>query len=130
MGSDDLQRVDLLIKKMEESLPIPVRVTPETLKMIQGKDDKYQPDHVFFINKIIYGGDEIGITCIFQPNPERNIRVGASLTHLRVVDDHPLAEEIKDYQRKRSIRLALQDWKKGKVKHLAKKKSKKKGFGK
>ena len=37
MSIDDPRKVRLLIEKMEASLPIPVRATPETLKIAETK---------------------------------------------------------------------------------------------
>jgi hypothetical protein len=129
MAIDNLQQVDSLIKKMKASLPIPVRATPETLKALEDKGDKYKLDHEFLINEIIYSGDEGGILCCLDPAPGSKAVCISSLTHLRIGDDHPLAKEIKDYQRTRVMRLALQNGKRGKAMRLAKQMSKKKGFG-
>jgi len=63
MSIDDPRQVRFLIEKMEASLPIPVRATPETLKIAETKGERYKPDHQFSIDKIFYTGDEGGIIC-------------------------------------------------------------------
>jgi len=49
MSIDDPRQVRFLIEKMEASLPIPVRATPETLKLAETKGERYKPDHQFSI---------------------------------------------------------------------------------
>jgi hypothetical protein len=49
MSIDDPDKFVLLIEKMEASLPIPVRATPETLKLAETKGERYKPDHQFSI---------------------------------------------------------------------------------
>jgi hypothetical protein len=49
-----------------------------------------------------------------------------SLTHLRIDNDHPLAADIQSYQKKRSMRIALQDGKTGKALRIAKQNRRKK----
>jgi hypothetical protein len=129
MAIDNAQQVESLMQKMEASLPIPIRGTPELFKALDDKGDQYRLDHEFLIEKIFYAGDEGGILCCLEPAPDEPSVCVSSLTHLRIGDDHPLAEEIKDYQRKRVIGLALQHGKRGKAMRLAKKGTKKKGFG-
>jgi hypothetical protein len=48
---------------------------------------------------------------------------------LSIDEDHPLAEEIQKYQRKRLIGMALRDKKIGKARRLLKGIKQKKGFG-
>jgi hypothetical protein len=61
--------------------------------------------------------------------PTAKSLVCASLTHLKIVNNHPLADEIQVYQKKRAMLLALEDGKKGKAKRLAQQSRPKKGFG-
>jgi hypothetical protein len=130
MSIDDPVQVRSLMKKMEASLPIPVRATPEVLKAVESKGDRYKPDHEFLIEKIFYSGDEGGILCTLHSDDDKKSQIVASLTHLRIGDDHPLAVEIRAYQHKRSMRIALQDGKTGKALRIAKQNRPKKGFGK
>ena len=129
MTIDNPQEVKSLIKKMEAILPIPVRGTPELLKTLANQGDKYKPDHEFLIEKILYAGDEGGISCVLKLAPTAKSLVCASLTHLRIANNHPLADEIQTYQKKRAMCVALEDGKKGKAKRLAQQSRPKKGFG-
>jgi hypothetical protein len=130
MSIDDPAQVRSLMEKMEASLPIPVRATPEVLKAVESKGDRYKPDHEFLIEKIVYSGDEGGILCALHSDDKKKSQIVASLTHLRIGDDHPLAVDIRSYQKKRSMRLALENNQKGKALRIAKQNRPKKGFKK
>ena len=91
--------------------------------------DNFSKEHIFVVESVGYAGDEGGIMCVLKTDVNGKAVYGLSLTHLRIQEDHPLAEEIKNYQRKRVRRLALQDGKMGKAQRLAKQFKKKKGFG-
>lgn len=130
MSIDNPVQVRSLMEKMEASLPIPIRATPEVLKAVESKGDRYKLDHEFLIEKIFYSGDEGGILCALHSDDNKQSQIVASLTHLRIGDDHPLAVEIRAYQHKRSMRIALQDGKTGKARPIAKQNRPKKGFGK
>ncbi|NCR42829.1 MAG: hypothetical protein GPJ02_00640 [Microcystis aeruginosa G13-12] len=130
MSIDDPRQVRFLIEKMEASLPIPVRATPETLKLAETKGERYKPDHQFSIDKIFYTGDEGGIICSLKNELGKQTGLVCSLTHLRIDNDHPLAADIQSYQKKRSMRIALQDGKTGKALRIAKQNRPNKGFGK
>jgi hypothetical protein len=129
MAIDNQKQANNLIKKMEESLPIPVYATPQLLKTMEKQGEQYKPDREFMIEKILYAGDDGGITCFLKLEPGQKTLFGVSLTHLKIGNDHPLAPEIQDYQKKRTIRLALEAGKTGKAVRLAKQSKKKKGFG-
>ena len=107
MSIDDPRQVRLLIEKMEASLPIPVRATPETLKIAETKGERYKPDHQFSIDKIFYTGDEGGIICFLKNELGKQTGLIRSLTHLRIDNDHPLAADIQSYQKKRSMPAIL-----------------------
>jgi len=108
MSIDDPRQVRFLIEKMEASLPIPVRATPETLKIAETKGERYKPDHQFSIDKIFYTGDEGGIICSLKNESGKQTILVCSLTHL----------------------IALQDGKTGKALRIAKQNRPNKGFGK
>lgn len=126
---DNYEQAIALIEKMEASLPIPMKVTPECLQKIKKEGDKFSRDHIFMVESVGYAGDEGGIMCVLKADVNDKAVYGLSLTHLRIQDDHPLAAEIKSYQRKRVMRIALVDGKISKAQRLAKQFKKKKGFG-
>ncbi|MFM7576945.1 MAG: hypothetical protein ACKN9E_10545 [Microcystaceae cyanobacterium] len=126
---DNYEQAIALLEKMKASLPIPIKVTPESMQRMGKEGDKFSRDHIFMVESVLYAGDEGGIMCMLKTDIDDKAMYGLSLTHLRIQEDHPLAEEIKNYQRKRVMRLALQDGKVGKAQRLAKQFKKKKGFG-
>lgn len=126
---DNYEQAIALMEKMRDCLPIPTKITPESGQILREQGSVFSRDHIFTIKDVYYAGDEGGILCVIQPGDEEEIKHFFSLTHLRIQDDHPLAEEIKNYQRKRVMRLALENGKTGKAQRLAKRFKKKKGFG-
>lgn len=124
---DNYKQAIALVEKMEACLPIPIRGTPELIEMLQEQGKMFLKNHIFEIEKVLYGGDEGGIFCSLKEDKDQGSAI-VSLTHLRIADDHPLAREIKDYQHKRCMQLAMADGKMGKAKRLAKKTKPKKGF--
>lgn len=127
---DNYEEAIALTQKMEAQLPIWVHPTPQLLKTIEEKGEKrYKTTDLFEIDSLFYAGDMGGITCTFKADPEGKVAISASLTHLRIPKDHPLALEIEAYQKRRVFRLALADAKKGKARRLAMKNRPKKGFG-
>lgn len=106
---DDPIETRQLYLEMESSLPIAVRFNEQGLKglkaqgvNIEGNGDGY------WIEKLMYSGDMGGILCtiktkkLFQSN-----QTVISITHLKVDPAHPLAERIKEYQKKRALTLAI-----------------------
>jgi hypothetical protein len=126
---DNYEQAIALIDKMKASLPILIKITPEAKQKLGKQASNLSKDHIFTIDGVYYTGDEGGIICSIQVDPEGKEKHFVSLTHLRIQDDHPLAEEIKNYQRQRVERIAIQDGKMGKARRLAKQAKKKKGFG-
>lgn len=122
------QAIDLM-ERMRDYLPIQTKITPESAQMLRKQGSYFSRDHIFTIKEVYYAGDEGGILCVIQSGDDEEIKHFFSLTHLRIQEDHFLTEEIKNYQRKRAMRLALQDGKTGKARRLAKQAKKKKGFG-
>ena len=126
---DNYEQAIALLEKMKASLPIPIKVTPESMQRMGKEGDKFSRDHIFMVESVLYAGDEGGIMCMLKTDIDDKAMYGLSLTHLRIQEDHPLAEEIKSYQRKRVARIAIQDGKIGKARRLANKSKRKKGFG-
>jgi hypothetical protein len=126
---DNYEQAIALMEKMRACLPIPTKVTPESGQILKEQGNHFSRDHIFTIEEVYYSGDEGGILCVIQSGDDQQIKHFFSLTHLRLQEDHPFAEEIKSYQCKRVARLAMQDGKMGKARRLANKSKKKKGFG-
>lgn len=124
---DNYEEAIALMDKMKACLPIPIRGTPEMMEMLQKQGQNFQKNYIFEIETVLYAGDEGGILCALKEDKEQGSAI-VSLTHLRIADDHPLAREIKDYQNKRCMRLAIANGRIGKAKRIAKKTKPKKGF--
>jgi hypothetical protein len=123
---DESEKAMALIEKMEAQLPILVYATPQLLETMERQEEKYSKNQIFSIKSVHYAGDMGGITCTFSPDKETVYSV--SITHLRIPENHILAEEIKAYQRQRVRQLAIKEGKLGRAKRLAKKSRTKKGF--
>ncbi|MEH2415422.1 hypothetical protein [Nostoc sp.] len=136
MRIDDYNAAKALTEKLKESLPIKTRAGKEFLKTLKQKGEEADPDREFEIDFVAYSGDEGGIMCgLKEPNnPESEEKYFASLTHLKIDSDHPLAAEVQAYQRQRIRKLMLQDSRGFKAELMTieprKNKNRGKGFGK
>jgi len=108
MAIDDYDVAISLKRRLEASLPFKVRPGKQLLKMMKNKGTPMR-DGDYEVEKIIYGGDEGGITCMLQGSVTDQEIVGASMTHLAIDPEHPLAEEVQEYNKQRTRRLALQN---------------------
>jgi hypothetical protein len=134
MAIDDYDVAIALNNKLEASVPFKVRPGKQLLKMMKNKGTPMSADRDYIVEKVLYAGDEGGITCMLKGSATDKEVVGASITHLVMDPEHPLAEEVKAYQRQRTHRLMLQDQRgftalMGERKPPNKKKKKGGGFG-
>ena len=106
MVIDDYAKAMELVRKMEAHLPIPARPTGAYRRAMREQGIKVAPDQELQIQDVFYFGDEGGISCNVTPSKDAKEVVIVSLTHLRVPRQHPLAQEIRAYQRERTRRLA------------------------
>jgi len=125
---DDPVETRQLFLDMEASLPISVRFTVNSAKGLQKQlpDLEITKDKVFIIDEILYMGDVGGILCDISSADNKN-PVMISITHLKVDLDHPLADRIDFYQKKRTLALTIANI--GTRRAAAKPKRKKRGFG-
>jgi len=103
---DDTAKAIALAAKMEARLPIPVRPTGAFVRLMRQHGIKIDRDRELSVMRVFYMGDEAGISCDVTPPEMENTPIICSLTQLRVVSGHPLAEEIRAYQRGRARKLA------------------------
>jgi hypothetical protein len=103
---DDYARAMELMKKIEDQLPIPVGLGNPVKRTLREKGLTVSRDQEFEIKRVFYFGDEGGIMCDVTPAKDAKEAVVVSLTHLLVSAHHPLAQEIRAYQRERARRLA------------------------
>jgi hypothetical protein len=103
---DDYTQAMELARKMEAHLPIPARPTGAFIRAMRERGVQVARDQELQIQDVFYLGDEGGISCNVTPSKDAEEVLIVSLTHLRVRRQHPLAQEIRAYQRERTRRLA------------------------
>lgn len=103
---DDYAKAMELVQKMEASLPIPARPTGTFIRAMRMQGFNIARDQELTIKHVLYMGDEAGISCDVTPPGMEKTPIICSLTHIRVKPSHPLAKEIRAYQRERKRRLA------------------------
>jgi hypothetical protein len=134
MAIDDYADAIALQKKLDASRPFKVRPGKPLLQMMRDRGKPMDAGQDYVVEKVLYSGDEGGITCMLKGKATDKEIVGASLTHLVMDPEHPLAGEVKVYQQQRTHRLRLAD-RRGfaalveKNKRPKKKKKKRGGFG-
>ena len=89
---------------MAASLATP---TSATIRQLRVQGLKIAAGRVLFIQRVFYGGDDGGIMCDVTPTKDAKSVIVISLTHLRIAPNHPLAHDIRAYQRERVRRIAL-----------------------
>lgn len=109
MPIDDYVKTQALMKKLEANLPIKVRPGKPFLKMMQDGGKVISADHPLSIDSVIYAGDEGGILCAIAPEEQDKEAYAVSITFLRIDPKHPLAEEVKAYQKQRTQTLRRQN---------------------
>jgi len=103
---DDYAQAMELVRKMEAHLPIPARPTGAFIRAMREQGINIARDQELQIKHVLYLGDEAGISCDVTLSRDAKEAIIVSLTHLRVRRQHPLAQEIRAYQRERTRRLA------------------------
>jgi hypothetical protein len=104
---DDYAQAMELMRKMKAHLPIPARPTGAYIRaMREQRGVKIAHDQKLQIQDVFYFGDEGGISCNVTPSKDAREVLIVSLTHLRVPRRHPLAQDIRVYQRERTRRIA------------------------
>ena len=105
MIDDPAQVIDLM-GKIEAQLPIPATPTSALVQQLRPKGLKISAQRVLFISRVFYMGDDGGIMCDETPTKDAREAYVVSLTHLRIAPNHPLAHDIRAYQRERVRRIA------------------------
>ena len=104
---DDPATVERLMAQLKAHLPIAARPSRELRRTLRRGGVKAGRDRPLRIKQVFYTGDEGGICCDITPDGSSEVFI-VSLTHLEVDPAHPLAAEIRAYQRHRTLQLALQ----------------------
>lgn len=125
---DDPVETRQLFLDMEASLPIAVRFTENGIKGLKQQLPELEitKDKVFTIEKLLYSGDMGGILCTVSAADNEKQTI-ISITHLKVDPSHPLADRTQQYQRKRTLALAIAN--SGTRRSATKPKRKRRGFG-
>ncbi len=111
MPIDDFERAEALTEKLKASLPFQVRLGKQYLNMMHDRGEAVSAEGVYTVEAVDYSGDMGGIVCCFVTLGKLNLeeRHVASITHLKIDPEHPLAEEVEAYQSQRIWGLKLQD---------------------
>ena len=104
---DDYVEATELVRRMEARLPIPAHPTGAFIRAMRKNGVRVASGQELQIESVLYLGDEGGIGCAVRLSKEQKNPIIASVTHIRVKANHPLAKEIRAYQIKRVRKLAL-----------------------
>jgi hypothetical protein len=102
---DNYTQAMALIEKMKGHLPISAYAGTVLVQTLRRGGEKVTPKQELQIHDVLYLGDEGGIGCAIYLSAEQKTATVASLTHLRIPPDHPLAPEIESYQLARTQKL-------------------------
>ena len=106
---DHPEITERLIAKLNDALPVSVRLTPELQDALRRQNaGPAIPAHAT-VTWISYAGDEGGIVCKLDLGPDVENAAFTSITHLRFDPRSPLAREIAAYQKHRVKRLQRQN---------------------
>ena len=108
---DQHEKTDRLIARLKESLPIEAHITPPLAELLAEKSPGTPIPAKCNVTSVFYTGDMGGIICgldIGGPNTE--IPHLVSITHLTFHRRVPLSREIETYQRHRTKKLRLQQY--------------------
>ncbi len=98
---DNEREVHELIEALNQNLPMRAYATPPLVKALCGQRTDIEVNDAVKIDSVLYLGDEGGIACSIGLQGGKTVVV-ASITHLRIGDDHSLATRIQAYQTRRS----------------------------
>lgn len=102
---DDYDQAMELVNKMKAHLPIQARPTAMMMRALREQGRKIARNQELLIQSVFYAGDEGGIMCGMALSEGAKKALVVSVTHLRIDPRHPLAGEIRVYQRERMRRL-------------------------
>jgi len=102
---DDYAKVKDLMHKLEAQLPIPARPSSTLIRMMRQYGVKLARNQELSVKRVFYMGDEGGISCDVTPPGMEKTPIISSITQVEVSPEHPLAKEIRAYQRERAKKL-------------------------
>ena len=99
---DDLLRVDALITRMREALPLSAFATPELAAALQKRKPGCDLPRQWRVTEVTYAGDPGGIMCRLDDGKDGGVGgFVVSITHLTFEHKAQMAREIKAYQKHR-----------------------------
>ncbi len=97
---DDLEKTDLLLKKLKSLVPIETRLSPGLKRLLAEKSPDVPIPETCNVIDVFYTGDEGGIICSLDiGGPQARNANLVSITHLSFHRNTPLSREIDRYQR-------------------------------
>ncbi|MEM7552983.1 MAG: hypothetical protein AAF378_02610 [Cyanobacteria bacterium P01_A01_bin.84] len=108
MKIDNYNQASELTEKLKASLPMKVSPGKQFLRMLKEEGEIINPDKEYQVDSVFYSGDEGGILCSLVSQDNEKKAYCVSITHLKIDSSHPLASELKEYQRQRTQKLFLE----------------------
>jgi hypothetical protein len=107
---DDLEKTDLLLKKLKTVVPIETRLSPGLKRLLAEQSPAAPIPETCNVIDVLYTGDEGGIICCLDiGGPEARNANLVSITHLSFHRHAPLFREIDRYQRHRVKKIKKQN---------------------
>jgi hypothetical protein len=106
---DNPAKVDRLVSRLREALPLAARLTPALAHTLRRELGDAGVPAVCQIGQVDYAGDEGGIMCKLNIGSDTGERVFyVSITHLQFYGRSPLMRDIVAYQKYRLKRMRRQ----------------------
>lgn len=103
---DNPKQVTTLMQKLKSHLPIPAKATDALIRNLRTNSINISSNTRIEIMDVMYMGDEGGICCALKVIDQEEVAVVVSLTHLRLLNTHPLSPDVRAYQTLRAKKLA------------------------
>lgn len=103
---DNPKQVTALLNKLRANLPIPTQATDALASNLRENSINIRPGAQIEITDIMYMGDEGGICCALKITDQDESAVIVSITHLRILNIHPLSSDVRAYQMRRTKKLS------------------------
>jgi len=103
---DNPKQVTTLMQKLKSHLPISAKATNMLIGNLRTNSINIPSNARIEITDVMYMGDEGGICCALKVIDQEEVAVVVSITHLRLLNTHPLLPEVRAYQTLRTKKLA------------------------
>jgi hypothetical protein len=102
---DDLEKVDRLIAKLRQNLPLVATMSPELAAVVREESPDIGSSVQCRVARVDYSGDPGGIMCALDCKSPNGAAYVVSITHLSFDRRQPAAREIAAYQKHRLKRI-------------------------